>query len=319
MATSQDAPLVPDDEIETETEADLQSLRSEYTSLRSSILGGREENGRLYHSYKDGKYAFPSDEQENDRLDMQNAICYLTFNRKLGFAPLADDDAKVGRVLDLGTGTGMWAIEYADLHPEAEVLGVDLSPIQPTDVPTNLKFEVDDVEEEWLYSQKFDYIHLRFLNASIADWKKLMARAFEFTKPGGYFELQENDFVFTSDDGTLSPDKALSKFAVLVREACAIFGRPVLEISVLKDMMIEAGFEDVTLKNFKWPSNPWPKDAHYKKIGEWNYHNFVDAAEALAMAPLTRAHGWKKEEVQVFLIDVRKNMRDPSIHSYMPM
>lgn len=87
----------------------------------------------------------------------------------------------------------------------------------------------------------------------------------------------------------------------------------------MEDMMKEVGFQDVALQRFKWPSNPWPKDPHYKKIGEWNYHNFVAAAEALAMGPLTRAHGYTKEEVDVFLIDVRKNMRDPKIHSYLTM
>jgi methylase of polypeptide subunit release factors len=35
------------------------------------------------------------------------------------------------RVLDVGTGTGIWAIEMADAHPEAEIVGIDLSPIQP--------------------------------------------------------------------------------------------------------------------------------------------------------------------------------------------
>ncbi|KAI8317003.1 Secondary metabolism regulator LAE1 [Colletotrichum sp. SAR11_240] len=265
------------------------------------------------------QYAWPNDAEENERLDMQNEICFLTFHNKLGFAPPCDPNAKVGRVLDMGTGTGLWAIEYADEHPDAEVLGVDLSPIQPRDVPPNLKFEVDDVEEDWLYSQKFDYIHLRFLNGSIADWKKLFKKAYDFTKPGGYFELQENDFLFASDDGTLSPEKPLAKFSSLVREACVKFGRQFIDVPLMEDMMKEVGFQDVALQRFKWPSNPWPKDPHYKKIGEWNYHNFVAAAEALAMGPLTRAHGYTKEEVDVFLIDVRKNMRDPKIHSYLTM
>lgn len=30
------------------------------------------------------------------------------------------------RVLDLGTGTGIWATDYAHEHPEAEVIGLDL-------------------------------------------------------------------------------------------------------------------------------------------------------------------------------------------------
>lgn len=51
------------------------------------------------------------------------------------------------QVLDVGTGTGNWAIDFGmctllmqeilsdydigDSHPEAKVIGIDLSPIQP--------------------------------------------------------------------------------------------------------------------------------------------------------------------------------------------
>jgi methylase of polypeptide subunit release factors len=34
-------------------------------------------------------------------------------------------------VLDFATGTGMWAIDFADKYPAASVIGTDLSPIQP--------------------------------------------------------------------------------------------------------------------------------------------------------------------------------------------
>lgn len=46
-------------------------------------------------------------------------------------------------------------------------------------MPPNVKFEVDDVEEDWLYSRPFDYIHLRFMNGSLADWKKIITKAYE--------------------------------------------------------------------------------------------------------------------------------------------
>jgi methylase of polypeptide subunit release factors len=38
----------------------------------------------------------------------------------------------LNRVLDVGTGTGKWAIEFADAYPGASVVGLDQSPIQPT-------------------------------------------------------------------------------------------------------------------------------------------------------------------------------------------
>ncbi|WQF89507.1 Putative S-adenosyl-L-methionine-dependent methyltransferase superfamily [Colletotrichum destructivum] len=310
--------LVPDDEV-TDSEVDLESLRSETTSIKNSILEYRIENGRSYHKYKDGKYAWPNDERENDRLDMQHEICNVTFHGRLGLAPPCDEGAKVGRVLDVGTGTGLWAIDYGDSHPEAEVLGVDLSPIQPQSVPPNVRFEVDDIEEDWLYSQPFDYIHLRFMNGSLADWKKTVTKAYDNLVPGGYLEIQDNDCVFTADDDTLPPEKPLAEFGRLIREAAQKFGRAFVPCPELKNLLAEIGFEDVALENFKWPSNPWPKDPYYKRIGQWNFHNFFDAAEALALAPLTRGHDWTNEEVQVFLVGVRKNMRDPRVHSYIPI
>jgi methylase of polypeptide subunit release factors len=69
-----------------------------------------------------------------NRSDLQHNLFLLTFGDKLGLAPPNDPGAKVGRVLDVGTGTGIWAIDYADEHPEAEVV---LLPANPTRASTN--------------------------------------------------------------------------------------------------------------------------------------------------------------------------------------
>lgn len=82
-------------------------------------------NGPRYHAYKEGKYFMPNYEAEQDRMDMQHHTIFLALGR-LSFCPIE----KTIRVLDLGCGTGIWATEFADLNPQAEIIGVDLSPIQ---------------------------------------------------------------------------------------------------------------------------------------------------------------------------------------------
>ena len=67
---------------------------------------------------------------------------------RLHQAPIGDNPQKI---LDLGTGTGIWAFDMAYAYPRAEILGIDLSPIQPGWVPPNCKFEVDDMELDWSY------------------------------------------------------------------------------------------------------------------------------------------------------------------------
>lgn len=66
----------------------------------------------------------------------------------------------------------------AEKYPSAAVLGVDLSPIQPTWVPPNIKFVIDDIEDIWLYPRdRFDYVHIRHVVHSIKDRTLLLSRA----------------------------------------------------------------------------------------------------------------------------------------------
>jgi methylase of polypeptide subunit release factors len=91
---------------------------------------------------------------------MKHAMVKLLCGQ-LYFAPIGEHPHEV---LDVGTGTGIWAIEsmclaaaprddgltnrciVGDQFPTSNILGVDLSPIQPEWVPPNVRFMVDDVE-----------------------------------------------------------------------------------------------------------------------------------------------------------------------------
>jgi len=137
-------------------------------------------------------------------------------------------------------------------------------------------------------------------------------------EPGGYFELQE----FTPhrcDDGSASLDSPLQQWRIFAEDAASKAGRPLNILWQLKTMMGAAGFEAVVQKEYVWPGNPWPKDPKLKELGHWNLENISGGLEDLSMALFTRVLGWSKEEVEVFLLGVRKDLKDRSKHNYNPM
>lgn len=44
----------------------------------------------------------------------------------------------------------------------------------------NVKFEIDDIEEEWTYWQPFDYIHSRFMTSSVSSWEEYLTKCYEY-------------------------------------------------------------------------------------------------------------------------------------------
>lgn len=58
-------------------------------------------------------------------MDMSHHIHLLVNKGKLILSPV-DPAHPIHHVLDVGCGTGIWAIDYADEHPEAKVESLSL-------------------------------------------------------------------------------------------------------------------------------------------------------------------------------------------------
>ncbi|KAG9233730.1 S-adenosyl-L-methionine-dependent methyltransferase [Amylocarpus encephaloides] len=283
-------------------------------SLRSSIYEDVEENGRTYHRFKQGKYPLPNDEKEQERLDLQHALFGVTLEGKLHLAPIKHS---LQNVLDIATGTGIWAIEFAQQFPSARVLGTDLSAIQPLYVPPNCRFEIDDAEDEWIFSDKFDYIHGRALLTCFKDPRSVLREAFKALEPGGYLELQDGTFPFQYIDG-VPRDSHLYKWNEIVVTGAAKSGRPWTNAQHYKEWMEEIGFVDVVEKNFYWPTNAWPKGEYFKKVAAYWQADFLNGIEGISLKVMT-AMGWELEEIQVFIAEVRKDVKDVNIKAYLPI
>ncbi|KAB2575729.1 Methyltransferase type 11 [Lasiodiplodia theobromae] len=282
-------------------------------SLKSSILDYTYENGRRYHAEITGRsYWLPNDESELDRLDICHHIIVRRCGDKLHLAPI--DPRTTHRILDIGTGTGVWAMEMADQFPNAQILGNDLSPVQPSFVPPNVRFEIDDVEADWLHSAPFDFIHSRFMAGAIKNWPRLMRQAHASTAPGGWVEFQDFDMRFYTNGGEYQPSSSpLDVWCTELIEGIKSLGMDPEPGPSLERWVEDAGFVNVTHKLLPIPTGTWPKDKTMKEIGAFDLMQFLEGFEGLSLRPFTTLRGWKYEEVLVFLAKVRQELKNPAL------
>lgn len=310
-------PIGHGQEVEVEVDIDdndsaLDEQSTASTSLRSSIAQYKWRHGRRYHAYQEGQYSFPNDEPEQDRLDMIHHVFYRLIGDRLFLAPI-DPDGK--RILDLGTGTGIWPIQLGDEHPGAElIVGNDLSPIQPRWAPPNVKFLVDDIELDWAEPEPYDYIHCKYMAGSIKDWPRLVRQVYDNLKPGGWFEFVESANTLLSEDGSLRPDNPMVTMMNGLTEACEKIGRTMDPAPRMKTWVEEAGFENVDEKAFRLPIGSWPRDPTLKECGTLMRINFLDGVEGFTAALFRDVLQWSEEEVQVLNASVRSAVRDKDVH-----
>jgi hypothetical protein len=129
--------------------------------------------------------------------------------------------------------------------------------------------------------------------------------------------MQETEAPIANDDGTMTPDDAVYKWTHLLLEASKRIGQSLDNPTKYAEWMREAGFVNVQHVVFKWPCNPWPRDKKHKTLGMWTLANALDGLEGFTMAMFTRVLGWQPEEVQSLLVNVRKDIKNKSIHNYL--
>lgn len=116
----------------------------------------------------------------------------------------------------------------------------------------------------------------------------------------------------------MKADYVVQKFLALVKEGLAIFGVDLLAMKRNAQLLRDAGFINIEQKIFKIPLGTWPKNKTMKVIGLYMRSVIYDGLQGISMGPFTRALKWTPEEVELFLVDVRKSLMDASTHSYIP-
>ena len=180
----------------------------------------------------------------------------------------------------------------ADNYPAAAVTGTDLSPIQPSFVPSNCSFEIDDFNLSWTYPENyFDFIHAREVFGCVTDLDELLRQCMLHCKTDGWVEIVEHSVCPRSDDDTVGPDHFYTLWGKTVLEMGDRWNKSFRIWEETKERMLKVGFKNVTETRYKWPMNEWPKDRHLKELGRWNRYRLDKGVESYMLRLLTVAGG----------------------------
>ena len=145
-------------------------------------------------------YVLPSDDQEVNRLDFQHYMLRYALRGNYA-APLNQPQS----ILDVGSGTGRWAMEMAQLFPYANVVGTDLVEPKAETAAASLGYGLDKRPDNYAFVQgnlleglpfadgAFDFVHVRLLLFAISSdkWPLVAREVLRVTKPGGWVESVE--------------------------------------------------------------------------------------------------------------------------------
>ncbi|KAG9501940.1 hypothetical protein J7337_007646 [Fusarium musae] len=255
---------------------------SSTASITSSILEYRTIHGRTYHSEQgNAQYWASNDEQQNDLMDLT---------------------------------------DFADQYPGAEVIGTDLSPIQPSWVPPNVQLssEIEDCTREWTFKSDFaDYIHVRWLMGSVRDWDAFFSEAYRVCKPGAWIESHEASCNVSSDDGTVAPNSAMGHWGEFFKEGGKKIGTSfsVVEDGTQRKAMEKAGFINIQEFDFRNPVGTWPKDPVEKRMGAYSKYGLETDSEGFILF-MAHTLGWTREEILVYVAQFRREIRSGKHHGY---
>ena len=199
--------------------------------------------------------------------------------------------------------------------------------------------------DEWDFPHQFDYIHTRATSGCWPAFETDIAeQAFAALEPGGWFESQEVDCKVCCDDGSLDPAGPLAKWSDDLIAASEKLGRPAILAATLKEVYERVGFVDVQQRVLKMPINGWARDMRLREIGYLWGDNVFEGFAGFSYQLFSQAFEWTGPEIevcyipvifivawaplkkpayefltfQVSLIDVRRDITNLRIHSYMP-
>ncbi|GKT55970.1 TAM domain methyltransferase [Colletotrichum tofieldiae] len=283
-------------------------------------MGGRIRLRRLVGRRNAGCEYSCGDIEEQDRNVLQHQIIAELFDGRLHLAPVV----KARAALDVGTGPGLWALEYgkslpsrAKKNPNCAVVGIDIEKVRPPYAVSNCQFKVMDATGDWTLSRQFDYIHVRMLG-DVVDKEKFIQSIYDHLNPGGWVEFTEWIAILQSPDRSLE-GSSFQKWNSLLGQGLQNMGRDLKYPEDYQPLLQKAGFERMKLTKHAAPTNACYPGKKCQRFGAMMVANWNAIIEPLSVPVFTIGLGWSESQVQVLLKKVRKEIGDTDYHSFMTL
>lgn len=265
--------------------------------------------GRRYVS--DVPYALPKDGGEIQRLDFQHFL--LKYGLQANFlAPINQPMS----ILDVGCGTGRWAMEVAQQFPRAKVVGVDMVPTEKftsgyglVRQPDNYQFVKGNVLEGLPFPDgSFTFVHQRLLVAAVPKerWPSVIRELVRVTRVGGWVEVAECG---QAQDDPANPYPQLWDTWIAF---CRTRGIDFTIGSTIGDMLTQARLQQVQQHEVLFPMGKWGG-----RVGVMSGEDCLAVGRALGVGVV--AAGIKtQEQYDALLAATESQFKQPTGQSILP-
>ncbi|KAI0748536.1 S-adenosyl-L-methionine-dependent methyltransferase [Daedaleopsis nitida] len=288
----------------------------------------RHAYGRILNNQND-TYFLPADTEEHRRLDLQHQVITLALGglfpaSNLVRRALAPRPGKISAILDVGTGSGSWAIDMASQFPHCTVVGVDLVPPRILgDLPPNCRFEIDDANLGFShYKESFDVIHARSIASGIRDYPALLAEFAEALRPGGVVLIGDGDMQIFDEwqEPVAFTEEGEPEFSWVHRVFFAAYnamkargGSPDSPSMCPTWLRAIDSFTDVGWHKVFIPIGPWRFADHRERIITEMLRD--DCLRLIAgLAPLLLSEGYLPESVEKMRREATAELRELRVH-----